>query len=432
MTRRIQQLKSEFVEFLRSGAKPREAWRVGVEIEVFGFDSRTKERLDNFQVQMVLRELSESDGDLIFENDLLIQTETASGKWTIEPGGQIEFSSAARMSLCEIERDLRENFDRLKSIGERLNFQFLALGFDPLRSIDEQKWFLGEGYRRMKPFMRERGRRSWDMMTRTCAIQVNLDYGTEADLVKKFVVGNRLAPIVAAIFANSPFADGGFNNYQSNRVLTWLETDAARSGVSPLALKDDFSLNEFVEYALNIQILLLRKNGEYVDAFTGKSFRTFLESGDFAQDVYDFQNHLNKIFTEARLKNYIELRSADGGNPAHALAVGALWKGLFYDDTSLDAAFQIAPKLNAEEFCALQKDVARNGLRAVSRGKRVLDVAKETVEIAVSGLQKTAPDEVRFLNLLRERILIAEKSPADILLENWCGSIEKVFELTAI
>jgi glutamate--cysteine ligase len=431
---KTQKLKEEFVQYLRDGAKPREQWRVGVEIELFGFDAATKQRLDNRQVETVLRALSEkSSGKLIVEDNLIVETTALNGeRFTVEPGGQIEFSSAPRRDLVEIENDLQTVFAQLREVGENLNSQFLAVGFDPLRRIDEQNWFLKPRYKLMKPYLRTRGERAWDMMTRTCSVQINFDYADELDLIEKFTVGNRLAPVVAAIFANSPFVEGKANNLKSNRQAAWLETDANRCLVSPLASQDEFSLDDFVTYALEVPMLFVHKNDGYLSHFTGKTFQEFLSNTEIEPTLQDFQNHLTAIFTEARLKNCLEMRSADCGDLKHTLAVAALWKGLLYDETALATAFKMAPQMSAREYYELQKSVAENGLQAVWKNVSVLDLAKETVRLAAEGLIRIAPEETKHLEILQRRVLLEEKSPADVLLENWDNSIEKVFELTAV
>lgn len=434
MVSNIKNLKSEFVAYLRQGAKARENCGCGVEVELFGFDSKTRQRLDNAQVQAVLRGLSTGESELIFENAVLVETrDQAGGKWTVEPGGQIEFSTLPRASLHAIEQDLQNAFARLRQTSAELNLTFLAISFDPLRTIDEQNWFLKPRYKLMKPYLQTRGRRAWDMMTRTCSVQINLDYENESDLIKKFIVGNRLAPIVAAIFANSPFVNGADSGSQSARVKTWLETDVNRCGVSPLALQKEFSLSDFIEYALDVPLLFAEnRGGDNAQDFIGKPFRDFLADQRFMPTVKDWQTHLTTIFTEVRLKNYLEFRAADGGNLSHALAIAALWKGLLYDHETLEKALAIAPQLTAQQFINLQTAVAQHGLRAVSGETRVLDLAKKIILLAIAGLERIAPDETRFLDQLSQRVLTAEKTPSDLLLENWNGSMDKVFELTAI
>lgn len=427
----LENLKSEFIRYLQQGAKPRESWRVGAEIEFFGFSADGKERLDNNQVQAVLRGLAQTESELIFEGAALVETRDPNGgRWTVEPGGQIEFSSDPRTNLSEIESDLETALARLQRVGSKLQFTFLALGFDPLRTIDEQKWFLKSRYKLMKPYLQTRGRRAWDMMTRTCSVQINLDYADEIDLIKKFVVGNRLAPAVAAIFANSPFADGELSNFKSTRVATWLETDANRCGVSPLALQKEFALTDFIEYALDVPMLFVRRGDDYASDFTGKSFREFLTKADVITIIEDWQIHLSTIFTEVRLKNYLEFRAADGGDLKHALAVAAVWKGLLYDSISLEKALTFAPRLTAQEFVDLQRQVAKNGLQATSGNVNVLNLAKEIVQTAFEGLTRSAPDETKFLDVVRDRVLNLEKSPADLLLETWDNSIQNLFKIT--
>jgi glutamate--cysteine ligase len=262
------------------------------------------------------------------------------------------------------------------------------------------------------------------MMCRTCAVQTNLDYGAEDDLAKKFLLGNRLAPVVTAIFANSPFEEGRLSGYKSTRAAAWLQTDPARTGISPAALADTFSPDAFVAYALDVPMIFAQRDGRYLDAPAGMKFGDFLEHGaDGIRPVFgDWADHLTTLFTDARLKQHIELRGADCGDLAHALALQALWKGLMYDAAALDEALAFAPRLDLEDAEALRERVARDGLDARHAGVDVLGLAKETVALAVEGLGRVAPEEVSYLEVLREQVVEEELSPADILLRNWRGS----------
>jgi glutamate--cysteine ligase len=199
-----------FAENLRRGAKPAEAWTCGVEFELFGYDAgRGMARLDPAQVQRVLAGFAPSSNDLHYEGGTLIEVNAGQmNRLTVEPGGQIEFSGAPQRRLADVEREIRRYLARLSEIAAGHNFVFVACGFDPLRTLAEQSWFPKSRYDVMRPYMARRGARAWDMMTRTCAVQTNLDYGGEDDLRKKFLVGNRLAPVVTAAFANSPFQEG--------------------------------------------------------------------------------------------------------------------------------------------------------------------------------------------------------------------------------
>ena len=301
---------------------------------------------------------------------------------------------------------------------------FLAVGFDPLRRLEEQQWFPKARYDVMKPYLATRGTRAWDMMARTCSVQANLDYGTAEDLAKKFLLGNRLAPIVTAIFANSPFENGRPSGYKSTRAAAWLETDNARTGISPPAISNTFTPADFVSYALDVPMIFAQRDGIYLDAPTGMKFGDFLDGGcDGVQPIFgDWADHLTTLFTDARLKQHIELRSADCGNLAHTLAVQALWKGLMYDGETLDEALRLAPQLNQADALALREQVARDGLAASHAGTNVLELAREVVRLAADAMQCIAPDEVTYLDTLQQQVIEDGVSPADILLRNWHGS----------
>jgi glutamate--cysteine ligase len=415
-----------FAENLRRGAKPRAEWMCGIEFELFGYDAaHNLARIDASQVQRVLAGFAPSSNDLVYEGRTLVEVNAGQmNRLTIEPGGQVEFSGAPQRGLFDIEREVSRYLTRLGEIAEGNGLLFLAAGFDPLRSVEEQRWFPKMRYDVMRPYLASRGARAWDMMCRTCAVQTNLDFGADEDLSKKFLLGNRLAPVVTAIFANSPFEDGKLSGYKSTRAAAWLATDADRTNLAPPALSDDFSPELFVAYALDVPMIFVQRDGRYSDAPAGQTFRDFLSRGDDSvQPVFgDWADHLTTIFTDARLKQHIELRSADCGNLALAMALQALWKGLMYDSSALDDALRLAPRLDSAEAEALRRAVARDGLAAREAGVDVLATAKETVALAVEGLRRIAPEEVSYLEILEAQVIEEEICPADILLRNWHGS----------
>lgn len=420
---------SLFEENLRRGAKPAAAWMCGIEFELFGYDARGRDlfaRLSPAQVQRVLTGFAPSSDDLVYEARTVVEANAGQmNRLTVEPGGQIEFSGAPQRSLCDVEREVLRYLARLHEIAEAEQFVFLAVGFDPLRTIDEQQWFPKMRYEVMRPYLATRGARAWDMMTRTCAVQTNLDYGDESDLTKKFLVGNRLAPVATAIFANSPFEHGQPSGYKSLRAAAWLATDDDRSGISPTTLSDNsFSPANFIAYALDVPMLFAQRDGLYTDAPTGMKFGDFLADGcaPLSPVFGDWADHLTTIFTDARLKQHLELRSADCGDLPHALAFQAFWKGLLYDRDALDAALRLAPNLDGADAHALRTAVARDALAARAAGVDMLALAKEAIALAVEGLSRVAPDELPYLDILREQVIRDELSPADILLRNWHGS----------
>jgi glutamate--cysteine ligase len=424
-----------FIEHIRQGAKPRSEFLCGLECELFGYDVKTLERLNQHQVADVLKNLSTTENDLYFENGILAESKLKEGgRLTLEPGGQIEFSSAPRKSLNEIEKDYKNFLSRLKNFSDERGFTFLAIGFDPLRKIAEQNWYPKPRYEVMRPYLATRGARAWDMMTRTAGIQVNLDYDSEEDLRKKFIAGNLLAPIVTAMFANSPFENGKPSGYKSTRLAAWLQTDDERSGISPIAFNKNFTIEDFVAYALDVPMLFTRREDSYFNKETGTPFKKYLEqSRNGSSPIFqDFTDHLTTIFTEARLKQYIELRSMDCGNFEMVLAAQALWKGLLYDKNSLNEALRLAPQLNQNEMRVLQEKVLRDALNAKHEGVDVLGLAKQIIEIAEKGLQRIAPDETKYLELLKQQVIEDEVCSADILIKNWNGSIEKVIESSAV
>ena len=433
---------SLFEENLRRGAKPAAAWMCGIEFELFGYDASGDDpaRLSPAQVQGVLAGFAPASGDMVYEGRTVVEVNAGQmNRLTVEPGGQIEFSGAPQRKLSDIEREVTCYVARLREIAEAERFVFLAVGFDPLRALDEQHWFPKMRYDVMRPYLATRGARAWDMMTRTCSVQANLDYDAEDDLARKFLVGNRLAPITTAIFANSPFENGRPSGYKSTRAAAWLLTDADRTGISPTALREQsFSPAAFVAYALDVPMLFAQRDGSYTDAPTGMRFRDFLARGcpALAPVFGDWADHLTTIFTDARLKQHLELRSADCGSVAHALAFQAYWKGLLYDPDALALALHLAPALNREDALELRAAVARDALATRAAGVDVLALAKESIALAVEGLRRVAPEELPYLDVLRQQVITDELSPADILLRNWHGSwhasMPRVFEYLRI
>ncbi|HVG34930.1 MAG TPA: glutamate-cysteine ligase family protein [Pyrinomonadaceae bacterium] len=441
LTDRVSKSSAEFFEEnLRRGAKPVSEWMCGVEFELFGYDTRSDyRRINPQQVQRVLAGFAPSSNDLVYEGRTLIEVNAGQmNRLTVEPGGQVEFSGAPQRSLSDVERELKRYLARLHEIAEGGCLSFLAVGFDPLRTIEEQQWFPKLRYDVMRPYLAGRGARAWDMMARTCAVQTNLDYGTEDDLAKKFLLGNRLAPVVTAIFANSPFENGKPSPYKSSRAAAWLATDDDRTGISPASLSDTFSPASFVAYALDVPMIFAQRDGRYLDGPTGMKFGDFLEHGcDGVEPVFgDWADHLTTLFTDARLKQHIELRSADCGSLSYTLALQALWKGLMYDEQALDEALRLAPVLGQADAISLRASVARDGLAAEHAGINVYALAREAIMLSVEGLDRIAPAETRYLDVLRERVIEDAVCPADILLRNWQGSwhgsIERVIEYLRI
>jgi glutamate--cysteine ligase len=418
-----------FVDHLRAGAKPREEWALGMELELIGYTRDGRERVSGDQLPSLLNAYAEEEGAAIEEDGAIIGARSERGLLSLEPGGQLEFSGRPHRHLRDLESELRDWLDWLGAQSEERGLFFVGCGFDPLCALERQQWVPKRRYRIMRPYLATRGARAWDMMTRTAAVQVNLDYSSEADLGRKFILANRLAPIATALFANSPFREGRLTGFKSERARVWLETDPDRSGISPVALDDRFSLEAFVDYLLEVPMIFTRRGVEYLDC-SGLPFGEYLARGS-APVLRDFTDHLTTIFTEGRIKQWVEVRGADAVGPEECLALHAFWKGLLYDEAAAAEALRLAPRLGLEGFRELQRAVAREALAARAGGIEVMALARECVALARAGLARAAPSETRYLDPLLAR-LDDGWAPADRLIGNfegaWHGRIERALE----
>jgi glutamate--cysteine ligase len=414
------------VEYIRSNAKPAQLWRVGLEYELIGFDQATHARIDRARVQELLQGISSRAGVPSLEAGDIIAVRMPYGDVTLEPGGQIEFSGFPRRRLADVEHDLRLFLDDVHDRAAQAGAFFVALGFDPLRELDEQSWIKKRRYDIMRPYLRRRGGHAWDMMTRTAAMQVSIDYADDDDLGRKYVLGNRLGPIIAAMFANSPYAGGRATGLKSTRYAVWLDTDPDRTGPGPAIFDERFDLDAFVGGLLEVPVFFIERDGELID-----------HAGQRLSEVPgarrgDFRALLSMVFTEARIREYVEMRSADGGQPASALALMALWKGLTYDRDVLDGALAIAPRLTPAAYRSLQMSVARDALATRCEGVDVLDTARELVALARRGLSARAHDEVHLLDALAQNVIDDAVSPADILLRDWGSDVRRAMRASTV
>jgi glutamate--cysteine ligase len=326
-------------------------------------------------------------------------------------------------------------------VAEPLGVGFLGLGFTPLWTRAEVPPMPKGRYGIMRRYMPTRGDHGLDMMFRSCTVQVNLDFASEADMVRKLRVSLALQPVATALFANSPFTEGRPNGYLSFRSFIWTDTDPDRTGMLPFAFESGFGFERYVEYALDVPMYFVYRDGRYVDA-SGQSFRDFMAGRLPAlpgerPTLKDWADHLTTLFPEVRLKQYLEMRGADGGPWARLCALPALWVGLLYDDAALDAAWEVVKDWTAEERQQLRLDVPKTALATPFRGRRLLDVASEVLKIAEAGLKararrgRTSPDETEYLATLRE-IVAAGRTPAEELLDRfhgrWGGRVEPVFQ----
>ncbi len=414
-------------EFILARAKPEHEWRVGIEYEAIGFERATVARIHRERVQTLLVMFCKAGGEPTLEQSDIIAVRMPYGDVTLEPGGQIEFSGFPERELDDNARSLDRFVADLHACASELSMFFVGLGFDPTCELESQSWINKRRYAIMRPYLRKRGVRAWDMMTRTAAAQTSIDYGDEEDLGRKYVLGNRAGPIVAAMFASSPFAGGVASGYKSTRYATWLQTDDDRTGPGPASLDERFDMRRYVAGVLDVPAFFLEREGVLKDV-AGRRMRELEEA-----DLDDLPSLLSMVFTEARVREYVEMRSADASTPEMALALAAFWKGLAYDSEALNEALSSIPRLSRAEFRALQAAVARDALAARVGTLDVLALAKDLVSLALFGLARVAPEELHYLDALAQNVLIDEVTPADVLLaESKSSGIERTIRAHAI
>jgi glutamate--cysteine ligase len=341
---------------------------------------------------------------------------------TLEPGAQLELSGAPLASIHQTHAEFRGHMAELRDISDELGVVWLGLGFHPFARQDDLPWVPKLRYGVMKRYLPTRGTRGLDMMRRTATVQANFDFESEKDAVRKLRVGLALSPILAAMFANSPFMEGRITGGRSQRAAVWLDVDPDRTGLLPFAWAEDFGYREYVEWALDIPMFLLKRDGRIVEN-TGQTFRAFLRDGFSGARATrsDWVMHLNTLFPEVRLKNTLELRSADSQPTAMVCALPALMKGVLYDERALAQAEALVRGLDHETVAAARPAVAEHALAATLAGRPIVEWARELLTIARDGLARIGDldrqgrDET--IHLARLEALIAEgRSPADALL----------------
>lgn len=436
--------KAEMVEWIAAGCKPKSSWRIGTEHEKIGFNSETLHPLPyegGVSIFAMLEGLKKFGWQGVEEGGYLIALKREGASVSLEPGGQFELSGAPLESIhqtCgEVNRHLRE----VREIAEQIGAGFLSLGFRPVTRLEDVPVMPKGRYKIMRAYMPKVGKLGLEMMFRTCTVQTNLDFSSEADMVKKMRVSLALQPVATALFANSPFKDGKPNGYKSYRSRIWLDTDPARTGMLPFAFEDGFGFERYVDYALDVPMYFVHRGDTYLDA-SGKSFRDFLDGrldilpGE-KPTLTDFEDHLSTIFPEVRLKQFLEMRGADTGPWSQLCALPAFWVGLLYDEAALDAAWDWVKDWSAEERDRLRRDVPKYGLQTRFRGQTVQDMARRALVLAREGLKTRhrlnayGESETIFLADLDD-MATTGKSNADKLLERyhgaWQGDITRVYQ----
>jgi glutamate--cysteine ligase len=439
---------AQLTAVMSDGAKPKDQWRIGAEHEKFGFDRNTLRRPayeGDHGILAMLTGLQRFGWNPVEEAGHVIALERKnaegfSASISLEPGGQFELSGAPLKDIHDICSETGQHLMEVKMVADEIGLGFLGAGFDPLWARADIPVMPKGRYEIMRAYMPKKGSLGLDMMLRTCTIQANLDFDSEADMVAKFRTSLALQPIATALFACSPFTEGKPNGFLSARANVWTDTDPDRTGMLDFVFADGFGYETYANYALDTPMYFAKRGDRYVDA-SGQSFRDFLKGelpalpGELPT-LKDWGDHLTTLFPEVRLKSYLEMRGADGGPWSRICGLPALWAGILYDAPSLAAAWDLCKDWDIADHERLRRDVTRLGLKAEVAGRSVRDIAVDMVAIARRGLRNRARmsggmvDERGYLSEL-EDIADSGITPADRLLSlyhgEWEGDVTRMY-----
>ncbi len=440
--------RDELIAHLAEGCKPKQNFRIGTEHEKFAFflnDHSPVPYRGEHSISALLMGMRDVLGwePITDEGNIIGLVEpTGMGAISLEPGGQFELSGAPLVNIHQTCRESNAHLAQLREIAEPLGIGFLGLGGSPVWTREQTPRMPKSRYDIMTNYMPKVGKQGLDMMYRTCTIQVNLDFSSERDMRRKMQVSTRLQPLATALFALSPFTEGKPNGLLSWRSDIWRDTDNNRSGILPFVFSDDFGFADYVEWALDVPMYFILRDGHYHDC-THVTFRQFMngalrnEVSDGMPTMGDWTNHLSTLFPEVRLKQFLEMRGADGGPWRRICALPAFWVGLLYDDDALDAAEQLTRNWSAADVQALRDSVPTLGLDAEIAGKSLHQISREVLAISRNGLQarkqlnEDGNDEAHFLAPLEETVARGKTAAGELLdlyHGRWGGSVDPVFK----
>jgi glutamate--cysteine ligase len=442
----------QLADYIADGCKPKTEWRIGTEHEKFGFqrDSLLPPPYEPRGIRELLERIARPGRwEPILDRGSPIGLkgvgEVKFASVSLEPAGQLELSGGLARTLHETEAELEAHFAEVRAACEPLGLGFSPLGFHPTMRRDEMPWMPKSRYAIMRRYMPKVGNLGLDMMTRTCTVQVNLDYSSEADMARKLRVALAFQPVATALFANSPFIEGKPSGLLSSRARVWTDTDPDRTGMPLIMLEEGFGFERYVEWLLDVPMYFVLRNGHYHDA-AGHSFRDFMRPGQnslpgIAATFGDFADHMTTAFTDVRVKRFLEMRGADAGRPDMMLAQSALWTGLLYDEAALAAADALMRTHPAEDYRSLRAAVPKIALDAPFGSGTVRDLARDLLVIAEDGLRarsyrdENGADERRFLDPLRPLVDGGETQAEQWLSayhNEWNGDASKIFVASAI
>ncbi|RED46153.1 glutamate--cysteine ligase [Aestuariispira insulae] len=439
--------KDQLIHSLAKGCKPKDQWRIGTEHEKFVYDLNNHKRLPYFDtpgIKALLEAIGEGAGwEPVMEGEHIIALKCGEtgASISLEPGGQFELSGAPLETIHQTCSEVNRHLKLTKEICDNMGAGMIGLGFDPQWARDDITWMPKGRYKIMREYMPKKGSMGLDMMIRTCTVQVNLDFDSEADMIRKMRVSVALQPIATALFANSPFKEGKLSGLKSLRSHVWTDTDPDRCGMLPFVFDEGFGFERWVDYMLDVPMYFIHRGNDYLDV-SGKSFRSYMK-GELAgfegqiPTMTDWEDHLTTAFPEVRLKSFIEMRGADGGPWRNLCALPAFWVGLLYDSQALNEAEALIADWTVEEMAKLRDDAPAKALDAEIRGRTIREISREILEIARGGLKRRGKlnsdgdTEEHFLNPLQD-IVETGRTNADELIEiyekEWMGDISRIYD----
>ena len=431
----------QLADWFAVGSKPRGQWRIGTEHEKFGFRRRdlVPPPYEPGGIRAMLEGLTAFGWEPILDRGNPIGLTRGQASVSLEPGGQFELSGAPLASIHETQQELDLHLEEVREVAAPLGLGFAPLGFHPLATREQMPWMPKGRYAIMREYMPRVGHMGLDMMLRTCTVQVNLDFGDEADMVEKLRISLALQPLATALFANSPFTEGKPNGFRTLRGKVWTDTDPDRTGIPAVAFEDGFGFERFADWVLDVPMYFIMRDGQWIDA-AGMSFRAFLEGRaeklkGHEATMGDWADHVTTVFTDVRLKRFLEMRGADAGAPAFLNALPAFWVGLLYDDAAQKAARALTKDWSVAEMRALREAVPAAGLTATIAGRSLVDVSRDVLAIARDGLTARGLHEAMFLDPL-DAVVATGQTQADRWLERcatvWGGDVSKVFAEAAV
>lgn len=389
----------QLAAYFEAGCKPQADFRIGTEHEKFGFRHSDLNPppyepapSDRASIRALLEGLAQRGAEPITDNGNTIGLKQGGASISLEPAGQLELSGAALPTLHDTWNELQAHFTSVRAIAQPLGMGFAPLGFHPFCRREDMPWMPKGRYAIMRGYMPKVGSRGLDMMTRTCTVQVNLDYASERDMVRKLRVSLLLQPIATALFANSPFTEGKPNGFLSYRADVWRDTDNQRSGIPAVMLEDGFGFERYAEWLIDhVPMYFIYRDGRYIDV-SGGSFRAFMQGrmhnlATETASMGDFADHITTVFTDVRVKRFLEMRGSDAGTPEMMIAQSAFWVGLLYDEPTLIAAEALLRDMTWHDAIALREAVPRQGLNAPWQGQTARVLAREAVALARQGLR---------------------------------------------